>query len=204
MSKSTLIKYPMTTSIRDIRAQLRRKRKALSKRDRMLASRQIANRLRRQSPFKTSKHIGIYFDAFGEVPTHDITKLCYQQKKILYFPQIRNFDQKLTWIKTSHHQWKNKRFAKHFLGMKEPRQNRGHDINQLDLVIMPLLAFDDQGSRLGMGGGYYDRTLYKKNKVHRIGLAYEFQHLHQLNRQSWDQPLHTALTEHKTRNFLKL
>lgn len=194
----------MTQTIHQIRSQLRRYRKSLSQRSRMIASRKVANQLRKQVFFKRSKKVGVYIDAFGEVPTHDIAKLCYKHNKALYFPQIRNFDQKLTWVKTSYSQWKNKRFSHHILGMKEPRQNRGFAVNQLDILIIPLLAFDDRGSRLGMGGGYYDRTLHKKNMVYRIGLAYEFQRQSPLERQPWDQPLHSALTDCKVRYFNKL
>lgn len=191
----------MTQSLQHIRKHLRQQRRALSRQYRLIASRQVANKLRRQKFFNHAQKIGIYLDAFGEVPTQHIIQLCYQQHKQIYLPQIRNLDQKLTWVKTPYHQWRNKRVAHHLLGMKEPRQNRGISINQLDLVIMPLLGFDQYGSRIGMGGGYYDRTLYKKRKVLRVGLAYEFQQLEIIQRQPWDQTMDKVITPAAIINF---
>jgi 5-formyltetrahydrofolate cyclo-ligase len=68
---------------------------------------------------------------------------------------------------------------------------------------MPLVAFDEQGNRLGMGGGFYDRTLaYLKYRQHRrkpvlAGLAHEIQKIGQLTTQSWDIPLDCIITENK-------
>ena len=67
---------------------------------------------------------------------------------------------------------------------------------------MPLLAFDRLGTRLGYGGGYYDRTLailHKRPKL--IGLAYEAQELDVIPRQSHDVPLDAIITEAGVRYF---
>ena len=78
--------------------------------------------------------------------------------------------------------------------MKEPIQTRAKNVDQLDLLIMPLLACDHLGTRMGMGGGYYDRTLARcPARPFRVGLAYDFQQVERLQRQVWDQPLDAAL-----------
>jgi 5-formyltetrahydrofolate cyclo-ligase len=64
-----------------------------------------------------------------------------------------------------------------------------------DLIITPLLAFDDAGGRLGQGGGYYDRTFAVLPDTIRIGLAYEGQRVGDLPIQPHDIPLHGVLTE---------
>jgi 5-formyltetrahydrofolate cyclo-ligase len=75
----------------------------------------------------------------------------------------------------------------------------------LDVVIAPLVAFDAKGSRLGMGGGYYDRTLgFTRSRgrwrlPHFIGLAHELQCVARLPRQAWDIPLHAVVTERSVR-----
>lgn len=78
----------------------------------------------------------------------------------------------------------------------------------LDLVVMPLLAFDTAGSRLGMGGGFYDRSFAFKrrsgkrsNKPHLTGIAYQFQQAEALNRQTWDVPLDAISTEKGITHF---
>ena len=66
-----------------------------------------------------------------------------------------------------------------------------------DLIIAPGLAFDRNGIRLGMGGGYYDRllSLPRHENSLRIGLAYAFQIVDSLPRQPWDVPVHAVCTE---------
>ena len=74
----------------------------------------------------------------------------------------------------------------------------GH-VSTLDLLIMPLLACDHRGTRIGMGGGFYDRTLATApHRPFRLGLAHTFQYIDQtLPRQKWDQPLNGLLTSEK-------
>ena len=79
--------------------------------------------------------------------------------------------------------------------------------NFLDIVFVPLVAFDLNGFRIGMGSGYYDRTFEKKLAIKDpkypvlIGLAYEFQKQECLNHQPWDVPLDMVVTELKTYKF---
>ena len=181
------------TDLPALRKQLRQKRRQLPWRIQQQAGQRVAQQLVKYARFKRSNKIGLYLSAFGEVPTQWIVQLCFKQNKQVYLPQIRNFDQKLVWVKINRQQWQKKRFASHGLGMQEPRQ-RGMDISQLDLLIMPLLMFDLSGTRVGMGGGYYDRTLWKNPLPFRLGLAYNFQQVDSLARQPWDQPLHAVLT----------
>ena len=176
-----------------LRKHLRQHRRQLPVRVQLQTGQMVAHRLSRLASFKHSQKIGLYLSAFGEVPTQQMIERCFKQHKTVYLPQIRQFDQKLVWVKINRHQWQNRRFAAHRLGMQEPRQ-RGIDINQLDLVIMPLLMFDLHGTRVGMGGGFYDRTLWKKYRPFRLGLAYDFQQVNEIDRQPWDQPLHAVLT----------
>ena len=75
------------------------------------------------------------------------------------------------------------------------------------MVFVPLVAFDLNGFRIGMGSGYYDRTFEKKLAIKDpkcpalIGLAYEFQKQECLNHQPWDVPLDMVVTELKTYKF---
>ncbi|MPW45046.1 5-formyltetrahydrofolate cyclo-ligase [Acinetobacter guerrae] len=140
--------------------------------------------------------IGLYLHAFGEVHTQLLIEECYKFKKQVFFPMICNMNNQLMWVKVSRHQYRNKRFSHHPLGMKEPMASRGHHVSHLDLLVMPLLACDHKGTRIGMGGGFYDRTLASApHKPFRLGLAHAFQLLDRtLTRQSWDQPLDALLT----------
>ena len=71
-----------------------------------------------------------------------------------------------------------------------------------DIILMPLLAFDRLGTRLGYGGGYYDRTIAKMHKRPRlIGLAYTIQELAFIPREPHDVPLDAVITEAGVRSF---
>ena len=87
-------------------------------------------------------------------------------------------------------------------GILEPRSRRDHILpaRRLDLVIVPLLGFDIACHRLGMGGGYYDRTfafLNQRRHIRRpllIGLAHELQLVDRLDPQPWDVQLDAVVT----------
>jgi 5-formyltetrahydrofolate cyclo-ligase len=72
---------------------------------------------------------------------------------------------------------------------------------ELDLILLPLVAFDESGQRLGMGGGFFDRSLaflaWRQHwrKPHLIGLAYDFQKVAALPREPWDVPLDAVVTD---------
>jgi 5-formyltetrahydrofolate cyclo-ligase len=70
-----------------------------------------------------------------------------------------------------------------------------------DLILTPLLAFDDFGARLGQGGGFYDRTFATLPDVVRIGFAYDGQRLENIPMDAHDQRLHGVLTEVSYRAF---
>jgi len=88
-----------------------------------------------------------------------------------------------------------------FYGIPEPRPIELIDPRTLDLVLTPLVAFDGSGHRIGMGGGYYDRSfafLRRRRywrKPHLLGLAYELQKLPAIIPNDWDIPLDAVATE---------
>ena len=149
------------------------------------------------------KNIGLYLHAFGEIYTRKIILECFKLGKKVYLPMICNMNQKLVWIEITKKQYFNRQFSHHVLGMKEPMATRGHSVCHLDILIMPLVACDPLGIRMGMGGGFYDRTLATAPKSPvRLGLAHSFQYLDQkLLYRPWDQPLDALLTPEKCYRF---
>lgn len=200
--KQPVMPSPSATDLVLQRRALRKQRRALSTRQRQQTGVLAARCLRRQPCFRNMQRIGIYLDDFGEVPTQTIVRLCFKFGKQVYLPQVRRFDQRLVFVRISCRQFQNQRFARHRLGMLEPRQQRGQSVKMLQMLILPLLGFDRTGTRLGMGGGYYDRTLaHCPAQPFRVGLAYDFQQVEHLNRQAWDQPLDAALVADRWLSF---
>lgn len=68
-------------------------------------------------------------------------------------------------------------------------------VAELDIVLMPLVGWSRDGTRLGMGGGFYDRSLAGDHTAIRIGLAFDCQEVEALPREHWDIPLHYIVTE---------
>lgn len=182
-------------TLADLRRYLRHTRRQLSAASRRQAGRQVADQLRRHPNIQAAQHIGIYLDDFGEVPTSALILQLLAQGKTVYLPVIRPFDQRLVFVPICMQQYQQRRFYRHRLGMLEPRGQRGRLVAQLDVLIMPLVAVDQRGIRLGMGGGFYDRTLaHAPARPYRIGLAYPFQQLALLPARPWDQALDAVVT----------
>jgi len=94
-------------------------------------------------------------------------------------------------------------------GILEPewRPGRWVSARRPTVVLLPLVAFDSSGNRLGQGGGYYDRAFAHRNsggnwrRPMLVGLAYEFQRAGELNAKPTDVPLDAVVTERQTREF---
>jgi 5-formyltetrahydrofolate cyclo-ligase len=94
------------------------------------------------------------------------------------------------------------RLCHNAFGIPEPCQDATRIWRrELDVVLLPLVAFDAQGNRLGMGGGYYDRFFAPRRllgvaRPRLIGVAHAFQQVPRLDSQPWDVPLDGVITEH--------
>lgn len=186
----------MSNQTLQLRKTLRLQRRQLSSFQQQQHAQAVLQHLKRYPYFVTAKNIGLYLDGFGELRTGDIIEYCFKHQKNVYLPIICNMNHTLRWVKISQHQYRNKRFVLHKLGMFEPIATRGSHVSRLDLLLMPLLACDHIGIRMGMGGGFYDRTLASAPyKPYRLGLAHDFQFLAgELVRNPWDQALHGLIT----------
>ena len=193
----------MTENLSCLRKQIRAKRRKLDIYSQRKSAHHILIQLRTLAAFKHSQHVGIYLDAFGEIQTRKIILMLFQLGKKVYLPRVCAMNQTLHWIPISLHQYNSRRFYWHRLGMQEAMNQTQRSIQKIDLLIMPLLACDEYGTRIGMGGGFYDRSLAHTSKSPiRLGLAHNFQFIqHTLPRQIWDQALDILITPQKTRHF---
>lgn len=92
----------------------------------------------------------------------------------------------------------------HFHILEPPADPRFHTPpERIEILLLPLTAFDARGSRLGMGGGYYDRMLKRVSPGCRlIGLAYDFQQAEEIPTENWDMPLHEVITPTRHLRFI--
>lgn len=175
-----------------IRKTLKQVRAHTSAHFRAKASMQICNRLRSLDPYRKAKHLALYFAIHGEVDLNPIWKIAPLHGKFCYFP-IVNEDFTLSFLPaTPATHFKTNRF-----GILEPDISLDHakPAEELDLILMPIVGFDTDCTRLGMGSGCYDRSLANNNKSTLFGVAYQFQKLDFINPQPWDVPLNAVITE---------
>ena len=176
-----------------LRKVLRQKRKSLSLYQQKKAAHQLANQFRQLSQFKTCQKIAFYQATDGEINPYFLMLLTWRYGKQCYLPVLRRFpNQELGFIKI----FRNSRLHRHRYGFKEPKMGRMLFSYQLDLICLPLVGFDASGKRLGMGGGFYDRSLARSPKklVAKLGLAHDCQQVETLAYESWDIPVDAILT----------
>ena len=87
-----------------------------------------------------------------------------------------------------------------YFGIREPMRARSIEIapEDIDMVICPCTVFDEQGGRMGMGAGFYDRFLEKCTKAVVAAVAFECQKTRQVPREPWDKPMDLVFTEEAT------
>ena len=189
-----------------IRRKIRIHRRSLTRRQQQLASQRIAEQLQRHPKYLTSRRIAFFWPNDGEI---DLTRALIKslaKNKLCYLPVLyKGGENRLLFGKFR----VGANFQLNRFGIPEPNLARDGWLfaRQLDLVLTPLVAFDDRGNRIGMGGGFYDRSLRQLKlpgiwrRPYVLGVAHEFQHLEHIGRNAWDVPLRGAVTDQRIYHF---
>ena len=177
----------------NLRAQIRQKRKSVSPLRQHFACRKICYQLLRQSLFRTKQNIAIFLSFDGEIATDELIKTLSNQGHTIYLPVLCR--QKLKFAR-----YQKGMMQKNKFGIQEPKNQTRHNPRQMNIVFTPLVAFDSHANRLGMGGGFYDKSfafLHRRRGGHYpklYGLAYEFQRVNLLHTNAWDIALDGVIT----------
>jgi 5-formyltetrahydrofolate cyclo-ligase len=174
-----------------LRARIRRQRRQIDSIWRDLASATIISRLETLPLFQRAQVIQTYVALRHEVNTHDLIQSLLRNGKSVALPKVaRGNDLDQYFIKDF------SELQAGAFGIFEPRADsrRLATAAQFDLVIVPGLAFDRSGQRLGAGKGYYDRFLAQV-KAPKIALAFSFQVVEKIPVAAHDQPVDMIVTE---------
>jgi len=172
---------------RDLRHKMLEKRKTLKPESVEMASLKACAKVKDLDCFKEARKIASYVAVNGEInpKSLEITG------KVVSFPVMQEAGN-LKFFRS------NGKFSTGALGVIEPTSEIEEELETLDLVIVPLVATDHNGNRLGHGAGYYDKTfdsakLLKRPKL--LGLAHSFQVVKKIQSEEWDVPLDIVVTE---------
>jgi 5-formyltetrahydrofolate cyclo-ligase len=155
-----------------IRRSMLNRRNTISSTEVLEKSRLIQHNVINCRHFMISATLGVYLPIGTEVRTEEIIQRALETAKKVALPRIES-------DKIRFYQLNNSIFQKNSLvvgkfGLKEPRK-QGTEIKEMDLLIVPGIAFDNEGSRIGYGRGYFDRYMMDAKVSFSLGLGYRFQ-----------------------------
>ncbi|MCY1284298.1 5-formyltetrahydrofolate cyclo-ligase [compost metagenome] len=186
----------------ELRRLLRQARRALPAHHQHLAARGLYRQLAPHPLFRRARHVALYLPNDGEIDPRPLLRAAQRRGKCTYLPVLN------PWPRTRmvfQRVRPGEKLVRNRFRILEPRPNpaRQRKVWALDLLLMPLVGFDEHGGRLGMGGGFYDRSLAyrarRKNghKPTLLGLAHECQKVDRLALASWDVPLRATVTDRR-------
>lgn len=194
-----LANFIVNASVDDIRQSIRYRRRRLGAGFKSRAALALVNKVKASSVYQRSRHIALYLENDGELSCRPLIKQIWKDGKCCYLPVLASKQASPPMRFSMYHP--GSILVKNRYGIFEPAGTQGRLPKSLDLVLMPLVAFDAMGHRIGMGGGYYDRSFAFKAGVGKsvrakkafytkapflMGVAYRFQKVKSINPQAWD------------------
>ncbi len=186
--------------LKALRLKLRQQRQAIPPHQRLHFENRVAGFLEHWWYLAHCRKIACYLAVNGEFPTGEIIRQLHAQGKQVYLPLLAgDGDNRLVFQQIAPRE----RMVRNRFGIPEPVRSCHRQISpeRLDLVITPLVGFNRKGVRLGMGGGYYDRS-FAFTKARRLpmrpfmlGLGFALQQVDDLTPAPWDVPMDAILTE---------
>ncbi|MGL5046333.1 MAG: 5-formyltetrahydrofolate cyclo-ligase [Shewanella sp.] len=202
-SQATNIPRHTKESRNQLRKAIRTARKSLSEIEQTQASLSACQRMLEQLQANNAQHVALYLTHDGELATTPLISALWQLGIHTYLPRLHPLNTgQLLFL----HYSADTPMQPNQFGILEPKLDVRAIIplTELDVVITPLVAFDLMGNRMGMGGGYYDRTLanwQRKGKPLPMGYAHDCQQVTNLPCEYWDVPLPFIITPSRVLTF---
>ncbi|MGI9258194.1 MAG: 5-formyltetrahydrofolate cyclo-ligase [Gammaproteobacteria bacterium] len=183
------------------RRRIAAKRRSLSETERRHAEQRVAHCLRHLPAMRRARHVSVYLAVNGELALDAFIARASSRAIQLYAPVLNGDELRFGLLED------NTPLKLNGFGIPEPLGGPYIDPRSLDIVLTPLVGFDERGVRLGMGGGYYDRSFrflgsrsnWRKPKL--VGIGFEFQYFEKIKPRDWDIGLSNAVTETELRSF---
>lgn len=172
-----------------MRELLIQKRRMLSAEERTAQSELILSQLEKMTVFREAKTVLLYYPKNNEVDVLPLFKR-YKRDKVLLLPVTHRNGM------TANPYEGNDKMHRGKVGIPEPTTPPFE--GNIDVIIVPAVAFDKQGNRLGRGGGYYDRFLKKQSHATFIGVGYDFQLVDEVPVRKHDQKMHRIILPSQT------
>lgn len=164
----------------DIRRQVRARKTMLDAEERLEAARSVFETLSKMAAFVMADKVLMYHSLPDELSTHEFID-AFADAKEFFLPRVNGLDLEiLPYDRTHMH-----------LGafqIEEPDGDDTVDIDQMDLVVVPAVAYDRRGNRIGRGKGYYDRLLSRARAI-TVGVCYDFQLFDEFEAEEHDIPV---------------
>lgn len=192
----------MNQDNRSLRQRLRQARRTLTPRQQTLASTRVFNRISSEFYFRSAKRIAFYLASDGEIDTLLLLATALERGQHCYLPCVHPFKaNRLLFVRYRY----GDRLVRHRWGMLEPvlRSKALVSARALDLVFAPLVGFDKECNRLGMGKGFYDRCFAfrartGRHRPHLVGLGHECQKVEKLRNSTWDVRMDKIESDYQT------
>lgn len=174
-----------------LRQHIRQHRRGFSRAYQAYAAQRVCLRIMRSQWWCTAGRIAFYWPADGEVSLLPLLRQSLRRGKRCYLPVVEHKQLVFREFRYGCALKRNR------YGIPEPLGTALCAARQLDVILLPLVAFDARCNRLGMGAGFYDRTLAADTgrKPLRVGIAHHFQRVARLPVDPWDVPLHSVVTD---------
>lgn len=170
----------------EIRRKIKSLRMMLDEAERLAAAQDVFDRLEKTSAFLMADRILMYHSLPDELHTHSFLDK-WASRKRFYLPRVNGVNLEIL-------PYESTRLELGSFHIEEPTGDDVVDPDEIELIVVPAVAYDRRGNRLGRGKGFYDRLL-KSTKATKIGVGYDFQLLNELPTEEHDVPMDFVITQ---------
>lgn len=174
---------------KELRKQIRAAKKAVPFYEKCSRSAPIMRQVEELPQFQESQTILLYWSMEDEVQTHDFVNRWYKEKTLL-LPCVDGNDLRLRQYTGPECLKEGEQF-----GIGEPTGPEYTTLDNVQMIIVPGVAFDHSGNRMGRGRGFYDRLLKSTPRAYKVGVAFNFQMVDHVPIEDFDVPLNAVIAE---------